>query len=158
MNLDAQQLSALNYLFTRVLGQIFLAPYSNPTFNEMPGAQKKILFYLDYRGPGRMSDLARQVSITMPAATAVVDKLVKSGLVSRENDPADRRVIIVALTASGRRTIRRVMHLHERRFEEILQRLPERKRAQLVAAFATVYELLSEIDTPDEHRTSHGKQ
>jgi DNA-binding MarR family transcriptional regulator len=58
-------------------------------------------------GPGAatMSDVAAGAGLTAGGATRVVDRLAGRGLVTREDCPDDRRVIRVALTASGRTTL-----------------------------------------------------
>jgi len=57
-------------------------------------------------GPGAatMSDVAAAAGLTAGGATRVVDRLECRGLVTREECPADRRVVRVALTAAGRTT------------------------------------------------------
>ncbi len=95
---DVREIEALNYVFLRVMGQIFLSASSNAVFNEMTGAQRRILYYLDLKGSISMSEVARLVGCTVPAATGVVEKLVKSDQVKREPCSSDRRVIRIGLT------------------------------------------------------------
>ena len=52
-------------------------------------------------GPLTMSKLAAWLGISLPSCTGVVDKLVERGLVSRAEDPEDRRVVRCALTDQG---------------------------------------------------------
>ena len=49
----------------------------------------------------KMSDLAATRFLTPAAATGIVDRLIHLGLVERKFDDNDRRVILLALTASG---------------------------------------------------------
>lgn len=149
MKVDIREIEALNYLFLRVMGKVFLGPYSTPENNEMTGAQKRILYFLDIEGPQRMSEIARLVAVSLPAASAVVDRLVRSGLVHRESDPEDRRVIRIGLTAQGRRVLARIKQMHEKRLAEMLERLPSEKRSELVGCFERIYDLMTEIDDHD---------
>src|SRR5262245_31418135 len=139
---DISQLEALNYVFLRVMGQIFLSSSSNQTFNEMTGAQKRIMYFLDLKGPQNMSQIARLVGCTVPATTPVVDRLVKGGLVDREANPGDRRVIRIAMTGKGKRIMRQLKAIHERRLEEILSKLDPARRRQLIASFEQIHEIL----------------
>ena len=72
-------------------------------------------------GAARMSDLAQQVLISRATTTRVVDRLVERGWVERTRDDVDRRVVRVALSAEGRRELRRAARVHldgiARRFE-----------------------------------------
>ena len=147
MQVDIKEVESLSYLFTRIVGKVFLAPYSSEYCNEMTGAQKRILFYLDWEGPKKMSEIARLVEVTTPAATAVVDKLVRQDLVTRETDPEDRRIIRVMLSENGHKVMLELRQLHERRMEEILGKLNPEKRTQLIHSFEKIHEILSEIDS-----------
>jgi MarR family 2-MHQ and catechol resistance regulon transcriptional repressor len=52
-----------------------------------------------------MSDLADGVAITTGGVTRLADRLQKDGLVQRVSCPSDRRVVYLALTDQGHRTL-----------------------------------------------------
>ena len=54
-------------------------------------------------GPITLGELAAIEQVAPPTATKVVAKLEEQGLVEREDDPSDRRVVRVALSDAGRR-------------------------------------------------------
>jgi len=147
VKVNVRHIAALNYLFIRLLGRIFLTP-SKPSraLNEMTGAQKRILFFLDMEGPQRMSGIAALMGVSLPAATIVVDKLVATQLVKRSADPADRRVVRIALTRKGKKVINELKKFHEDRFREILKKLTAEEQVELITAFERIYDLLSRID------------
>lgn len=147
MKVDVREIASLNYLFLRVLSRIFLMPSSSRPLNEMTGAQKRILYYLDLEGPQRMSDIARLVGVSLPAATITVEKLVEAKLVKRSADPRDRRVVRVDLTQKGRRVVQQLNRVHERRFREILSKLTPEEREELIGHFQRIHDLLALIDS-----------
>lgn len=53
----------------------------------------------------QVSDVAGTLGVTLSAATGLIDRMVRSGLVSRERDQGDRRVVWVKLTPEGRQTL-----------------------------------------------------
>ena len=74
----------------------------NPTvltkkFN-VPHSHIKVLFYLIHHGPISISKMAKELCISKPNMTPVIDKLVEEGLVTRDYDPTDRRVILIQAT------------------------------------------------------------
>lgn len=54
-------------------------------------------------GPRSMGTLARAAHMDVGMATRQVSALVEAGLATREPDPADARVILIAVTPAGRR-------------------------------------------------------
>lgn len=64
-----------------------------------------VLEALLHKGPLPVNTLGRIVFLTSGSMTTAVDRLEKRGLVQRQPDPEDRRVIRVALTEAGREKI-----------------------------------------------------
>lgn len=60
---------------------------------------------LDVFGPIAQQRLADMLAITGPAASQLVDELVRSGLVSRGRDPHDRRRYALEVTELGRESL-----------------------------------------------------
>ncbi len=67
-----------------------------------------VLDALSGKGGLAMADLADRTLTTGPTLTRVVDKLVTTAQAYREVDAADRRRVLVHLSARGRATHRRV--------------------------------------------------
>jgi DNA-binding MarR family transcriptional regulator len=65
-------------------------------------------------GPIRIGDLQEHVLLSQPALSRLVDRLVGRGLVQRDPDPSDARVVLISLTASGRDIQRAVGRRHAR--------------------------------------------
>ncbi|BFV59427.1 MarR family transcriptional regulator [Kitasatospora sp. CMC57] len=66
----------------------------------LTGAQAKVLALLR-RGPMPMRHIAQTLSCEPSNITGIVDRLEGRGFVTREADPQDRRVKLVAATESG---------------------------------------------------------
>lgn len=64
--------------------------------------------------PVRLSDLTRNVLLSQPAMSRLVDRLADRGLVARKTDPADRRGLLLSLTGEGRAVQRRIGRRHAR--------------------------------------------
>lgn len=90
--------------------------------------------------PGQLAD---SLLISTGAMTNRVDRLVQSELVRRLDDESDRRVVVVELTARGRRLIDRMIDEHvnnERRLAEYLTRLEQRDLNGLLRNWLTSLE------------------
>jgi DNA-binding MarR family transcriptional regulator len=66
-------------------------------------SQGRVLMVVGH-GPGcTMGELASRLGIGVSAATGLVDRLVERGVLERESDPADRRVVRVRMSPAGLR-------------------------------------------------------
>jgi DNA-binding MarR family transcriptional regulator len=57
----------------------------------------------------RMSEIRRAFGQRKSTLTSVADRLVERGLITRYDDPKDRRVQLVRLTRAGERSARRIV-------------------------------------------------
>ena len=75
------------------------------------------------RGIASVSDLADDSRTSRSAVSKAVDVLVNKGLISRSQDPADRRNIPLALTTEGQRVIAGIYDETERWLADRFDRL-----------------------------------
>lgn len=91
-----------------------------------------ILETLLHKGPLPVNTIGRKVLLTTGSITTAVDRLEARGLVARKDDPTDRRVRQVQLTAAGRRLIKPAFEQHAADLETIVSVLTRGERATLV--------------------------
>ena len=84
--------------------------------------QLKVLIVL-YAGQASMSQLAESLHVTQATVTGIIDRLLAHGLVRRENDPADRRMVVINLTEQGRKMMNRLFEAVQIHMNEILKQL-----------------------------------
>jgi DNA-binding MarR family transcriptional regulator len=89
---------------------------------------------LERSGPRRLTVLAAREGVTQPAMTQLITRLEDSGLVRRAADPADGRVVLVAITDEGRATLASRRARRAERLAVILAQLSNDHRAALTAA------------------------
>jgi DNA-binding MarR family transcriptional regulator len=75
-------------------------------------SQHSALVTIELAGPLALGDLAAAEQVSPPTVTKVVARLEDDGLVRREVDDADRRVVRASITPEGRR---RLEHSRSRR-------------------------------------------
>ena len=94
-------------------------------------SQLRALGSLMRHGSMRPGGLAQHLGIAPRSATEVVDDLQRLGLVERRPDPADRRAVLVALTAEGDRTSSAIQQAREAEGARFFAALDEADRADL---------------------------
>jgi DNA-binding MarR family transcriptional regulator len=98
---------------------------------------------LERSGSRRLTSLAIQEGVTQPAMTQLIARLQDSGLVRREADPADGRVVQVQLTGQGRELLARRRAVRAERLAGILARISPEDQAALGAALPAIDALAS---------------
>ncbi len=85
--------------------------------------QLKVLLLLHFTGPHNVSTLAERLGVRLPTVTGVLDRLVEHGLIVRDHDRHDRRVVQVRLSPEGGRLIERLHSSNLAILTRLLQRL-----------------------------------
>jgi DNA-binding MarR family transcriptional regulator len=83
-------------------------------------------------GSPRMSELARRGHVTLGTMTVMITKLVKKGYVKRMRDEGDRRVVLVSLTATGRKINKLHEKFHRDMIDSLLALLTKSEQQQIV--------------------------
>jgi MarR family transcriptional regulator, organic hydroperoxide resistance regulator len=89
----------------------------------------------------RMGELARRARLSKQTITTMVRLLERDGLVSREQDPADARASVVRLTARAREFKPVAEEALADLYEDLVDRLSDRRVAELAKALREVGEL-----------------
>jgi len=93
--LGARQYGISNVLFRNMIGERL----------ELNVTDMECLGLLFHKGLATPSELARHTGLTSGAATAMLDRLEKSGLIERRPNPNDRRGILIVLLDSGKEKV-----------------------------------------------------
>jgi DNA-binding MarR family transcriptional regulator len=99
----------------------------------------RILWQL-VEAPRRSGEIAQRCALAPASVSELVDLLERDGFVRRSEDRNDRRVVVVEITARGRREIERVGELMTAPVAKIIAGLSAEKRSRLAAALADLQE------------------
>lgn len=97
-----------------------------------------VLEALLHKGPMAVNAIGVKVHLTSGSITTAVGRLESRGLVTRQNDAADRRSRIVDLTEEGRKTIETLFAAHESDMNRALNVLPASERMELIGLLKKV--------------------
>jgi DNA-binding MarR family transcriptional regulator len=91
-----------------------------------------VLALLEVHGPMPMSHMADELGVALPNATGIIGRLAERGIVTREHEPADRRVVLVALSAEGRALIDEMDSARRDRLRRLLGVMKPEQRSRLL--------------------------
>jgi DNA-binding MarR family transcriptional regulator len=107
---------------------------------ELTFGQMRLLFLLGKNGPSPMSRVAEWLAVGLPAASGVVDRVERHGLVTRAHRLDDRRVVECQLTDAGRCLLEEIAGLRREVLRETLGVLTPDELAQLGRLIAVLLE------------------
>jgi DNA-binding MarR family transcriptional regulator len=117
---------------------------SEPSPDGLSLAQYHLLEPLS-SGPRTNRELAESAGISAPTATRAVDGLLHRGLVTRIEDPLDRRAVVISLTEEGRAALTRKQREYaarRRRIAAALEPHEQKVATDLLRRLAAVIEEL----------------
>lgn len=106
-------------------------------------------YLLKASGEGRSvspSELTRYLGVSTASMTAIIDRLEKSGHVTRVPHPSDRRSILVVATAESDREVRATLgKMHERMMAAVIDMTPEESEI-VIACLARLQDAVDQVD------------
>ena len=106
----------------------------------------QILGILITSGPLPISNVGRQLHISKPNMTPLIDKLVEDGWVKRSRSDKDRRIINIEITGEGKKFLFEARKVVEVNIKENLKNLNENDLNILNDSLENIKKLVLKID------------
>lgn len=101
-------------------------------------ARTKVLMRIAAEGPMNQAKLAGLLGFAPRSVTETIDALERDGLVTRSEDPNDRRARLVAITPAGRDAHEAAMAVKTKAMTETFGSLTTQERASLIELLASI--------------------
>lgn len=96
--------------------------------------------------PLSMSELGKQLSISKPYMTVLVDQLIQEGYVERLRDPEDRRIVNISITRKGTRHLKQAVSHHRDTIRGLLDTLEPQDLDDLSSSLSTIRKIIARMD------------
>lgn len=87
---------------------------------------------ISHERPRTMSEIAKDLEITMGTLTTAVDKLIKKGYAKRMRSEEDKRVVLVELTNKGNEAKKLHDQFHQDMIESVTKELTDKEEEVLI--------------------------
>jgi DNA-binding MarR family transcriptional regulator len=130
-----RQITELQWRLNRAL-----ARYSPDIWTELRLTlpQLKSLFFIASEGTTNFRKLATALGVTPSNVTGIVDRLVQYRLVSREENPEDRRILLLRATEEGSALVVRLRESSASHMAQLLARLNQEELSTLALGLAAL--------------------
>jgi DNA-binding MarR family transcriptional regulator len=106
--------------------------------------QLRIVFLIHHHKKMSPGEAAEALGVSKANVTGVINRLVIRGLVSRRENPADRRSHILSLTEKGRNQVEQLQELHTEKMAGVLGSMPDEAVAGLLKGLTALVQALEE--------------
>ncbi len=117
-------------------------------------AQLNAMLRIHHKGACGVSDLGDEMGVSSAAASQLLERLVQQGLVTRSEDPQDRRNKVVMLTAAGQQIVQESIAARQVWLDHLVELMTPVEQEQVNTALQL---LLDKAITADEQKDPNGK-
>ena len=121
----------------------FRAIYSE---HEITDQQWRVLRYLHQERTSNLNMLSEKTVILAPSLVGVVDRLEKRGLVSRNRNPENRRLVSIEITAKGDALIESAEPKIAKLYERLFEALPQEAWSELYSGLSQIRRFADKLE------------
>jgi DNA-binding MarR family transcriptional regulator len=161
---NEQELAELRTLLRRILRGLWRRRRPSPELLELVSGDPPlgprhvaVLAHVGTEGERTVGELARDLGLSLPAASKLARDLEEHGLLERREDPEDRRRTVVALSPETARRVRSWLGRRNRPLEQALAALDPTERAGFLKGLRALADALMEESPCGPQRSHHRK-
>ncbi len=98
-----------------------------------------ILEFLDANESSNMSELSKNLKLTMSAMTSIIDRMIELELVERHHSKDDRRIVLVTLTKGGNALLLKINKNRLAIIKEIFSVLTDKEKESYLGLIKKIY-------------------
>ncbi|HEY3297521.1 MAG TPA: MarR family transcriptional regulator, partial [Armatimonadota bacterium] len=126
------QIEHISDIFTRMVLKTTAADLTENAADEMTMSQFQALKHIAQHGPCTIGQLAKGLATSQPAATMLVDRMAKRGLVDRHPGSTDRRRSEISLTERAVELLAQIEAERADRLAKTMALMSDEQRRQLL--------------------------
>jgi DNA-binding MarR family transcriptional regulator len=118
--------------------------------------QFRTLVVMDAHGELNLNGLAALLDVTPSTALRMIDRLLVADLVTRRDNPANRREVLLGLTKQGQQIVAKVTSKRRTEITKIVTAMPNSQRSELVNALRAFADAAGELEPQPESTENLG--
>lgn len=134
------QTEHISDIFTRIMLKLMAPNLSDGEQQGISLSQFNALRHIASHSPCTIGGIAEALSVSQPAATMLVERMVRKGLVERRSGSTDRRQADVVIAESGRTILQGIEAERTKRLAGIVNQMAPADRANLVESLGRFVE------------------
>ena len=108
------------------------------------------MFQIHHQGCSGVTDLGEKLGVTSSAVSQMLERLVHQELIRRSEDPSDRRVKQIILTAKGRQVLEESIRARQIWLSDLAATLSDGEKEAVIAALKILIDKADRLGQPVE--------
>lgn len=123
---------------------LFFPEKWNSTFLDYSKNEIFALLFVYRKGSTNMSEISQYLGIPLNTTTGVISRIEKRGVVKRERDPVDKRVVTVTITPEGNDFLANELKIVSHYYSRIMDSISEEEKLLLLKLISGFLDILSQ--------------
>lgn len=119
-------------------------PDKTPCGQSVSVAEAYALMELAQIAPLSQGDLSKRLNLEKSTVSRLVGALSRRGWIERDRNPADRRIVEIQLTDTGKQAANTLSAARQLKFDQVLSAIPENRRDGVIDALNILVEAIRE--------------
>lgn len=130
----------------RIIRTVDMHSHKLGSLHKITGPQLGCLQAAKEHGPLTSAKLAKKVYLSPSTVVGIIDRLEEKGLVSRQRDSRDRRLVYICITQSGEKMVADTPSLLQDTLASALVELPEQEQVAITMSLEKLVDLMEARD------------
>lgn len=123
---------------------LFFPEQWNNTFLDYSKNEVFALLLVYRKGHANMTEIADYLSVPLNTATGIISRLEKRGIVRRERDIIDKRVVTIGISEEGKEFLAEQLTLLERYYQMFMGALSEEEKLVLIRLVSKFLDIVTQ--------------
>jgi DNA-binding MarR family transcriptional regulator len=134
----------------RVMRALVFNRTPRPEMDSLPLAQLRLFWAVSHCPEATMTDLSERLGVSQSTVTQLADRLVNRGMIVRQDDANDRRIVRLRLSEAGQKLLEQDKQEDRRRIQRVWDALSEPERAAVMQGLETLGRVAEQVQAAQE--------
>ncbi|MDD4113575.1 MAG: MarR family transcriptional regulator, partial [Herbinix sp.] len=140
---DASPIEEFMYEFIDEFKPLFYPGQWNNTFLDYSKNEIFALLFVYRKGRVTMSEIAEYIGVPLNTATGIIGRLEKRGVLNRQRDTIDKRVVTVNITPEGMEFLKNELNIISYYYNKLMDSISEEEKILLLKLISNFLDVIT---------------
>ena len=141
---EASPIEEFIFEFIDKFKPLFYPGQWNSTFLDYSKNEIFALLFVYRKGTVSMSEIAEYIGVPLNTATGIIGRLEKKGVINRQRDTIDKRVVTVNITSDGMEFLKNELNIISYYYNKLMDSISEEEKILLLKLISNFLEVMTQ--------------